>query len=133
MHFNSTSKPLSINQTGKYVYLEYNSNKEDPKFVMVGTITVRSNNNSTSSEMNKSNNNNFNSIALLMVPTKDVNKQMSTLVNGGIDIKDQYSFKDLRETKGGGMNQTLLILASNKPLNHVVSVLERITPTLPYS
>jgi hypothetical protein len=51
----------------------------------------------------------------------------------GITIIDQYFFKDLRETGGGGANQTLLILGSNIPLEQTISALSKITDTLPYS
>src|SRR5216117_16693 len=40
LHFNSASQPLSLNQTGQYTYSESGANKEDPKFVMEGSISV---------------------------------------------------------------------------------------------
>jgi len=135
LHFNSTSKPLSLNQTGKYTYSESKANKEDPKFVMKGTITVTGNSSSINSDFdtNNSTKNNFDNIAVIMVPTRDIEKQTATLTENGVDTLGQYSFKDLRETGGGGANQTLLVLGTDNPVNKLSSVLEKITSTLPYS
>ena len=50
-----------------------------------------------------------------------------------MNILSEYSFKDLRQTGGGGANQTLLVLGSNDPINTITSVLKKITTALPYS
>jgi len=132
LHFNSASKPLSLNQTGKFTYSEFKANKDDPNFVMKGSITVAGNNNGSSTGENK-NLGNFDSMAVLMVPTQDINKHTNTLDKNGINILSEYSFKDLRQTGGGGANQTLLVLGSNDPINTITSVLKKITTSLPYS
>ena len=132
LHFNSASKPLSLNQTGKFTYSEFKANKDDPNFVMKGSITVAGNNNGSSTGENK-NLGNFDSMAVLMVPTQDINKHTNTLDKNGMNILSEYSFKDLRQTGGGGANQTLLVLGSNDPINTITSVLKKITTSLPYS
>jgi hypothetical protein len=132
LHFNSASKPLSLNQTGKFTYSEFNANKEDPNFVMKGSITVLGNNNG-SNMGEKNSNGNFGNMAILMVPTRDINKHSNTLLKNNMNILSEYSFKDLRQTGGGGANQTLLVLGSNDRINMITSVLKKITSSLPYS
>ena len=134
LHFNSASRPLSLNQTGNYNYSESGVNKEDPKFVMNGSIVVNGLNN----QSNFGNNDNrskstFDTMSILMVPTKDIKKQTSILDKNNVNILDRFSFKDLRESPGGGANQTLLVLGSNNPMAKTISVLKKITSSLPYS
>ena len=133
LHFNSASKPLSLNQTGKFTYSEFKANKDDPNFVMKGSITVHGNNTAPGITGNKNSKGDFGNMAVLMVPTRDIQKHDTTLIANNVDVIGQYTFKDLRETGGGGANQTLLLLGSNKPIDMVISTLKKITFTLPYS
>jgi hypothetical protein len=133
LHFNSASKPLSFNQTGKYIYSESGANKQDPKFVMKGSITVVGSNRSDIYIKANSTIGNLDSMAVIMLPTRDIGKYVTTLVENNMAILDQYSFRDLRETGGGGGNQTLLVLGTNEPIDNVISVVKEITSTLPYS
>ena len=94
---------------------------------MEGSITVNPNSNSKISKSQ------FDTMLVLMVPTNDIKKHIKTLADNNVDVIDIYSFKDLRETGGGGANQTLLVLGTKEPLDESISVLKRITPTLPYS
>ena len=100
---------------------------------MKGSITVAGNNNGSSIGENKNSKGNFDNMAVLMVPTQDINKHTNTLDKNDMNILSEYSFKDLRQTGGGGANQTLLILGSNDPINTITSVLKKITTSLPYS
>ena len=127
LKFNTATEPLLLNHSGKYAYFEENANKEDPKFVMEGSITVNPNSNGKVSVSP------FDTMLVLMVPTNDIKEHMMTLADNKVDVIDIYSFKDLRETGGGGANQTLLVLGTNDPLDESISVLKKITPTLPYS
>jgi len=127
LKFNTATEPLLLNHSGKYTYFEENANKEDPKFVMEGSITVNPNISGKVSESP------FDTMLVLMVPTNDIKEHMMTLADNKVDVIDIYSFKDLRETGGGGANQTLLVLGTNNPLDESISVLKKITPTLPYS
>ncbi|HEY7756667.1 MAG TPA: hypothetical protein VIA08_00375 [Nitrososphaeraceae archaeon] len=134
LKFNSASKPLSINQSGKFTYHEEHANSQDPDFVMEGTITIAS----SDSPSNISNNVNdtqpdIDTMAVLMVPTEDIRKHSEIIDKNNINILDQYTFKDLRETGSGGKNQTLLVLGSNNPPDETIAVLKKITSTLPYS
>jgi len=101
-------------------------NKDDPKFIMEGTILVQKDLSKTNQLPE--------SIGLLMVPAKDLNKHVSELTGNGIDVIDKYTFKDLRGgQKGTGAQQTLLLLGSTNAQEKLVSTLKSITPTLPYS
>ena len=134
LKFNTATEPLLLNHSGKFTYFEENANTQDPKFIMKGSITItngdvplNSNDNVTVSESP------FDTMLVLMVPTNDIKKHIMTLVDNNINIIDIYSFKDLRETGGGGANQTLLALGTNNPLDKSISVLKKITSSLPYS
>ena len=134
LKFNTATEPLLLNHSGKFTYFEKNANTQDPKFVMEGSITItntdvpqNSNDNMTVSESP------FDSVLVLMVPTNDIKKHIMTFVDNNVNIIDIYSFKDLRETGGGGANQTLLALGTNNPLDESISVLKKITSSLPYS
>lgn len=134
LKFNTATEPLLLNHSGKFTYFEENANMEDPKFVMEGSIKItngdvppNSNDDVTASDSP------FDTMLVLMVPTNDIKKHMMTLVDNKVNIIDIYSFKDLRETGGGGANQTLLVLGTNDPLDETISVLKKITSTLPYS
>ena len=134
LKFNSASEPLSINQSGKFTYHEENVNTQDPDFVMEGTITIAS----SDSPSNISNNvndtqPNIDTMAVLMVPTEDIKEHSEIIDENNVNILDQYTFKDLRETGTGGKNQTLLVLGSNDPPDEIIAVLKKITSTLPYS
>jgi len=94
---------------------------------MEGSITVNPNISGKVSELP------FDTMLVLMVPTNDIKEHMMTLADNKVEVIDIYSFKDLRETGGGGANQTLLVLGTNNPLDESISVLKKITPTLPYS
>jgi hypothetical protein len=72
-------------------------------------------------------------MAVVMVPTRDIEKHGITLVENNVDVLGEYSFKDLRETVGGGANQTLLVLGSNNSIDMIIPVLKKITSSLPYS
>jgi len=124
--FNSITNPLILNDSGKYIYSESNVNKDDPKFIMEGTILVQKDLSKTNQLPE--------SVGLLMVPAKDLNKHVSELTGNGIEVIDKYTFKDLRGgQKGTGAQQTLLLLGSTNAQEKLVSTLESITPTLPYS
>ena len=134
LKFNTATEPLLLNHSGKFTYFEKNANMDDPKFVMKGSITItkndvplNSNDNMTVSESPSD------TMLVLMVPTNDIKKHIMTLVDNNVNIIDIHSFKDLRETGGGRANQTLLVLGTNDPLDESISVLKKITSSLPYS
>ena len=134
LKFNSASKPLSINQSGKFTYHEEHANSQDPDFAMEGTITIASSDSASNSSNNVNDTQpNIDTMAVLMVPTEDIREHSEIIDKNNINILDQYSFKDLRETGSGGKNQTLLVLGSNNPPDETIAVLKKITSTLPYS
>jgi hypothetical protein len=137
LKFNSASKPLSINQSGKFAYHEEDANSQDPDFVMEGTITIATPDSPSNISNNVNDTNdtrpNIDTMAVLMVPTEDIKEHSEVISENNMNILDQYSFKDLRETGSGGKNQTLLVLGSNNPLDETIAALKKITSTLPYS
>src|SRR5216117_1420283 len=134
LKFNSASKALPFNQSGKFTYFETKANKDDPNFVMKGSVTVTGPEPNSSIDIsNNSLKSNFDTLSIIMIPTKDINKHAKILNDNSLNILDQYSFKDLRQTAGGGANQTLLVLGSNGPIDATISTLKKITSTLPYS
>ena len=134
LKFNSASEPLFINQTGKFSYHEEDSNNEDPDFVMEGSITIDNPDSPPNIGNNVNDTNpNIDTMAILMVPTEDVNEHSEILNENNINLLDQYSFKDLRETGSGRENQTLLVLGSNNPLDNTIPIFNEITSALPYS
>ncbi len=124
---NTVTSPLVLNKTGKFTYSEAKVNKDDPKFVMDGTITVSEN---PSTDGNST----PDTVAFFMVPAKDLDKHVSELTNKGVDVLDKYTFKDLRGgQKGTGTEQTLLILGTKGDQSQLISTLQNIAATLPYS
>ena len=89
LKFNTATEPLLLNHSGKFTYFEKNANIQDPKFVMEGSITttnndvpLNSNDNMTVSESP------FDTMLVLMVPTKDIKKHIMTLVDNNVKIID---------------------------------------------
>ena len=125
---NTVTHPLVLNETGKFTYSEADINKDDPKFVMKGTIIVSENPSSSNTDGSSD------TMAFFMVPAKDLDKHVSELTNKGVDVPDKYTFKDLRGgQKGTGPEQTLLILGSKDGQSQLISTLQDIASTLPYS
>lgn len=128
--FNTASKSVNFNKTGIYNYSQANVNKDDPNFVMEGTITVKGD---VSTFNANDSNATLNTVASLMVPSKDSIKHVSALKQNGVDIMDQFTFKDLRGgQKGTGPEQTLLLIRGNSA-NDLISSMKGVTSTLPYS
>jgi hypothetical protein len=129
--FNSISPTVEFNDTGTFSYYENGANKEDLNFVLNGTITINDpqmqlNNNATLDSE-------YEMMSTLMVPTKDIKKYTQLLDDSKVDILGQESFIDLRETGSGGANQTLLVLGSDGQIDDTISILKKITASLPYS
>jgi len=128
--FNSVSPTISINNTGTFSYHENDVNKEDPNFVMNGTITIIDP--KTQSKNSPNLQSTYEMMSALMVPTKDIKKYTELLDDSKVDILGQQSFIDLREIGSGGGNQTLLVLGSNGQTDDAIAVFKKITTSLPY-
>jgi hypothetical protein len=130
--YNTTSNAIRLNETGTYQYWESNVSKEVPDFVMMGTITVTSQEqqNATTVSQNKDD-----IVGTLMVPARFLDKYRSEFEDRGFTIDSTYTYKDLRGgQKGTGPEQTLIVWkVHNVPLKKVVRDLEELTPTLPYN
>ncbi len=135
--YNTASQPVVMNNTGSFDYYQADVNNEDTDFVMNGTINVVDKpdnpNTATGISSDQQPNANINTVGTLMVPTGDLPTYTSDLENGGFSVLSTYNFNDIRS----GDPQTLIIWGTSSSdtnsLENVVSQLEQITPTLPYS
>jgi hypothetical protein len=126
-----------MNNTGTFGYFEADVNNEDTDYVMNGTINVvdqPENPNSSTSAGNTGNQSsaNIDTVGILMVPTEDLATYTSDLENGGLSVLSTHNFNDIR----GGDPQTLISWGTSSGTNsieNVISQLEGITSTLPYS
>jgi hypothetical protein len=99
---------------------------------MKGTITVASQGQHNTTTVSQ---NNEDIAGTFMVPARLLDKYRSQFEDNGFTIGSTYTYKDLRGgQKGTGPEQTLIVMkAHNVPLKMVISVLEELTPTLPYN
>lgn len=131
--YNTASKPIMFNDTGTFNYFETDVNSDDPSFVMNGTINaidqVNPLTNANATSVNPD------TVGTYMVPAKDLDQYVSTLTSKGFTIDSTHTFEDLRGgQKGTGPEQTYIVwTTSGMNLDQVISALEDITPSLPYS
>lgn len=129
--YDEPSEPIVLNDTGTFNYYQTDVNNEDEDYVMNGTITVVD-------EQSLDGNNNVNTgvqgnadtAGVLMVPASDVDTYTQELKNNGFAVDSTQNFNDIR----AGDEQVLLVwTTSGIDLENVISTLQRITQTLPYS
>ena len=129
--YDEPSEPIVLNDTGTFNYYQTDVNNEDEDYVMNGTITVID-------EQSLDGNNNVNTgvqgnadtAGVLMVPASDVDTYTQELKNNGFAVDSTQNFNDIR----AGDEQVLLVwTTSGIDLENVISTLQRITQTLPYS
>ena len=124
-----------MNNTGSFGYYETDVNTEDTDYVMNGTINVVDQSmpqTITTANSTDQPSPNIDTVGTLMVPTEDLTTYTSDLENGGISVLSTHNFNDIRE----GEPQTLITWgtsSSTNSLESIISTLEGITPTLPYS
>ena len=95
---------------------------------MQGTITVSENPSPDSTDGN------LDTVAFFMEPAKDLDKHVSEITKNGIEVLDKFTFKDLRGgQKGTGIEQTLLLVGNKDGPSQLISTLQSIASTLPYS
>jgi plastocyanin len=129
--YDEPSEPIVLNDTGTFNYYQTDVNNEDEDYVMNGTITVvdqqslDGNNN-----LNTGVQGNADTTGVLMVPASDVDTYTQELKNNGFAVDSTQNFNDIR----AGDEQVLLVwTTSGIDLDNVISTLQRITQTLPYS
>jgi plastocyanin len=129
--YDEPSEPIVLNDTGTLGYYETDVNNEDQDYVMNGTIDVISQQGpGASSITNTSVLDNADTMGALMVPASDVDTYVQDLKNSGFAIDSTQDFSDIR----AGDQQVLLVwTTSGVDLNKIVSTLQRITQSLPYS
>jgi plastocyanin len=127
--YDESSKPIVLNDTGKFSYYETEVNNEDEDYVMNGTIDVVSQQGPNTDNIT-SFQGNADTAGVLMVPTSDVDTYVQDLKNGGFSVDSTQDFSDIR----AGDQQALLVwTTSGIGLDEVTSTLQRITQGLPYS
>jgi hypothetical protein len=140
----TASSPIKLNNTAALSYSGPSFADEFPDFVMEGTLTVVNQPFATYAATNTSNtssgiatNSGIDTITTLMVPANLVEEISSELEGQGFGIDNQYAFESLRggdSAAGDEEQQVLLVLTSSgKDINQVISALEEIVPTMPYS
>jgi plastocyanin len=134
--YNTASKPIKFNNTGTFNFFEADVNSDDPSFVMNGTISVINQANTLNGGANATTvTTNTDTVGTYMVPAQDLEQYISTLTSKGFTIDSTHTFQDLRGgQKGTGPKQTLIVwTTSGMNLDQIISALEEITLTLPYS
>ena len=131
--FNTASQPVVMNNTGSFGYYQADVNNEDTDYVMNGTINVVDQSATSPTITTGNTSANIDTVGTLMVPTEDLTTYTSDLENGGLSVLSTHNFNDIRS----GDPQTLIIWGTSSSgtnsLESIVSELEGITPTLPYS
>jgi hypothetical protein len=125
-----------MNNTGSFRYYETDVNNEDTDYIMNGTINVIEQSASPTIITGNSTDQlgpNIDTVGTLMVPTEDLATYTSELENGGISVLSTHNFNDIR----GNDPQTLITWGTSSSdtnsLESIVSQLQGITSTLPYS
>ena len=133
--YNTASKPITFNNTGTYNFIETDINDNDPSFVMNGTIDVSNQANSLTLTNATAAAGNPDTVGTFMVPAKDLDQYVSTLTSKGFTVDSTHTFTDERGgQKGTGPEQTYIVwTTSGMNIDQVVSALQDITPSLPYS
>jgi plastocyanin len=130
-NFNAT-KPVQLNNTGAFTFLEAGMNSKYPGFVLNGTITVV---NQPPLSPSSSSNSSIDTVVAFMVPVNQQDKLISEFKTRGFGIDSAHVFNSLRGdgTEGcGDRQESLLVLTSSgKSLNEVVSTLHELAPTMP--
>jgi len=133
--YNEASKPLTLNNTGNFSYLEKGANNAVPSFVMNGTISVGNLPSEFKTPQNASLQKQIGTVGAYMIPAIMLDKYASEFAKRGFTVDSHFTYKDLRGgQKGTGPEQTLITWTTPETnLGKVISSLKEITPTLPYS
>ncbi|MDF0682704.1 MAG: hypothetical protein P0116_17225, partial [Candidatus Nitrosocosmicus sp.] len=128
------SKSFTYSSPGRFNY----EAEGVPGVIMTGSITagkIQHPVTPSSSSTKTSNSSNFDTVGVLMVPTKDIDSYIQQITNAGITVDNTYDFKDLRGgQKGTGDTQTLIVwTTSGKDLAETISSLSELSANLPYS
>jgi plastocyanin len=125
------TKPVKLNDTGDFTFLEAGMNPKYPDYVLNGTITV-----TKQPSLSSSSSNNIDTIAAFMVPLNLQDKIISEFKSKGFGIDSTHLFNSVRGGVGGetcgDIQESLLILTSSgKSLDEVISALQGLAPTMP--
>jgi hypothetical protein len=126
------TKPVKLNSTGHFAFLEASMDPKYPDYVLNGTIAVTK----QLPPLSSSNSNNIDTVAAFMVPLNLQDKLISEFKSKGFGIDSTHVFRSVRggvggETCGDVQESLMILTSSGKSLNEVVSALQGIAPTMP--
>lgn len=132
LKYNTPSESIAFDKAGILHYYSIGVNKNGPTFMMNGKIDVEDN--PSNVNIIKSNPK-ADTVGVYMIPYMLLDKYLNEFKNEGITVDSYYTYHDLRGgQKGTGPEQTILVWSSSGiTLQNILSSLEKITPTLPYS
>jgi plastocyanin len=127
------SSIFTFDKTGDFNYYDTVFTQK----IMNGTIKVVANNNngsgsSSSSSSSKYPHYQFDTVGAFVVPTKTLDKYLGDFEKQGFNIYDTHNFTNFMSKSNS--KQSLIVWTSNgQTLPSIISKLQKITPTLPYS
>src|SRR5919198_3205954 len=127
------SSIFTFDKTGDFNYYDTVFTQK----IMNGTIKVVANNNGSGSSSSVPSSSKyphyqFDTVGAFVVPTKTLDKYLGDFEKQGFNIYDTHNFTNLMSKSNS--KQSLIVWASNgQTLPSIISKLQKITPTLPYS
>jgi plastocyanin len=138
----ASSSIFTFDKTGDFSYYDTVFTQK----IMNGTIKVVANNNNNNTTSNNSSGSSsssvpssskyphyqFDTIGAFVVPTKTLDKYLGDFEKQGFNIYDTHNFTNFMSKSNS--KQSLIVWTSNgQTLSSIISKLQKITPTLPYS
>src|SRR5919198_5552794 len=129
----ASSSIFTFDKTGDFSYYDTVFTQK----IMNGTIKVVANNNGSGSSSSVPSSSKyphyqFDTVGAFVVPTKTLDKYLGDFEKQGFNIYDTHNFTNLMSKSNS--KQSLIVWASNgQTLPSIISKLQKITPTLPYS
>ena len=129
------SSIFTFDKTGDFNYYDTVFTQK----IMNGTIKVVANNNNSGSSSSSSSSSSskyphyqFDTVGAFVVPTKTLDKYLGDFEKQGFNIYDTHNFTNFMSKSNS--KQSLIVWTSNgQTLPSIISKLQKITPTLPYS
>ena len=127
------SSIFTFDKTGDFSYYDTVFTQK----IMNGTIKVVANNNGSGSSSSVPSSSKyphyqFDTVGAFVVPTKTLDKYLGDFEKQGFNIYDTHNFTNFMSKSSS--KQSLIVWASNgQTLPSIISKLQKITPTLPYS
>ena len=129
----ASSSIFTFDKTGDFSYYDTVFTQK----IMNGTIKVVANNNGSGSSSSVPSSSKyphyqFDTVGAFVVPTKTLDKYLGDFEKQGFNIYDTHNFTNFMSKSNS--KQSLIVWTSNgQTLPSIISKLQKITPTLPYS